>query len=445
MRKEERGLKITAYVLTSLAILIIVFPFLLMFSYSMMDSSAVYRLPPRILPEIPKSVGIVIDYTGSRAGEEELKNEILEDSIASLFVTYFETQKDSVGEVKVYGTMDGKTIFYQRAHTMEMKMISKYTTYQNVAAMNRQTLFYNDRHKKAADAIGYQFDLSGVSEAYAVDKLGKNEWNDTVISYLTDESKNRGIHGSIQSTILGGNAFLMLENFMYYIKVPSYMFPDDPLIEKLSFFAFLFNTLLVILWALITQIGLCSLTAFGISRLVGRKTGKILMFYFLFTLMIPFMCIIMPQLIMMQGIHAVDNYAAMLLPYLYPAAFYIFLFKGFFDRLPQSLFDAANIDGASQWYAFTRICMPLSKPIISVIAINVIVAAWGDFTWYLMAANKPELWTINLALYSISTGMNSEHNLMFGLSVVTIVPVMAVTLIFSKQIKESIANAGIKG
>ena len=89
--------------------------------------------------------------------------------------------------------------------------------------------------------------------------------------------------------------------------------------------------------------------------------------------------------------------------------------------------------------------MPLSKPIISVIAINIIVAAWGDFTWYLMAANKPELWTINLALYSISTGMNSEHNLMFGLSVVTIIPVMAVTLIFSKQIKESLANAGIKG
>ena len=223
------------------------------------------------------------------------------------------------------------------------------------------------------------------------------------------------------------------------------MFPNDPLIKKLSFFAFLFNTLLVIVWALITQIGLCSLTAFGISRLVSRKTSKILMFYFLFTVMIPFMCIIMPQLIMMQKIHAVDNYAAMLLPYLYPAAFYIFLFKGFFDRLPQSLFDAANIDGASQWYAFTRICMPLSKPIISVIAINIIVAAWGDFTWYLMAANKPELWTINLALYSISTGMNSEHNLMFGLSVVTIIPVMAVTLIFSKQIKESLANAGIKG
>ena len=311
--------------------------------------------------------------------------------------------------------------------------------------MNRQTLLYNYRHKKAADAIGYRFDLSGVNEVYAADRLGQNEWNDNIVAYLTDESKNRGINGSIKGTILGRNALLMPENFMYYIRVPSYMFPNDPLIKKLSFFAFLFNTLLVIVWALITQIGLCSLTAFGISRLVSRKTSKILMFYFLFTVMIPFMCIIMPQLIMMQKIHAVDNYAAMLLPYLYPAAFYIFLFKGFFDRLPQSLFDAANIDGASQWYAFTRICMPLSKPIISVIAINIIVAAWGDFTWYLMAANKPELWTINLALYSISTGMNSEHNLMFGLSVVTIIPVMAVTLIFSKQIKESLANAGIKG
>ena len=445
MIKSERGLKTTAYAASAIAILIIICPLFLMISYSMMDSSAIYSLPSRILPQVPKSISIVVDYTGYKADEAELKEKVLEDSIAALFITNFETKKDSIGEIKIYGTMDGNTIFYQRAHTMETKMITKYLTYNDVALMNKQTLYYNDRHKEAADQIGYTFDVLGINESFDADKLGKNDLNDTIISYITDESKNRAINGSIIGTTLDKNAILLLENFVYYVKVPSYMFPDDPIIEKLSFFAFIFNTLLVMVWAAITQVGLCSLTAFAISRLVSRKAAKILMFYFLFTLMIPFMCIVMPQLIMMQNINAVDNYAAMLLPYLYPAAFYIFLFKGFFDRLPQSLFDAANIDGASQWYAFTKICMPLSKPIIAVMTINVIVSAWGDFTWYLMAANKPELWTINLALYSISTGMQSEHNLMFGLSVVTILPVLGITLFFSKQIKESIANAGIKG
>ena len=55
--------------------------------------------------------------------------------------------------------------------------------------------------------------------------------------------------------------------------------------------------------------------------------------------------------------------------------------RGFFDQLPQSLFDAARIDGAGNWYSFVKICMPLSKPIISLIALQTFLANWNDFFW----------------------------------------------------------------
>ena len=133
------------------------------------------------------------------------------------------------------------------------------------------------------------------------------------------------------------------------------------------------------------------------------------MMFFLITMMIPFMCIVLPQMIMMKGIDSLNNYRAMLLPYLYPSAFYIFLFKGFFDQLPQDLLDAARIDGASQFYTFTRICMPLSKSITALLVLNVLVSAWNDFYWYLRAANRTTLWTINLALYNISNNPDEQN------------------------------------
>lgn len=162
-------------------------------------------------------------------------------------------------------------------------------------------------------------------------------------------------------------------------------------------------------------------------------------------MMIPFMCIMLPQMIMMKDIGALNNYQAMLLPYLYPYAFYIFLFKGFFDRLPQDLLDAARIDGASHLYTFTRICMPLSKSIVSVLVLNVLVSAWNDFFWYLQAANRTHLWTINLALYSISVNPATKSNVAMGVSFVTVLPVIILALIFQRQIKESVVSAGIKG
>ena len=55
----------------------------------------------------------------------------------------------------------------------------------------------------------------------------------------------------------------------------------------------------------------------------------------------------------------------LLLPFLYPFGFYVYLYKGFFDQIPGSYFEAASLDGASNFYLYTKICMPLSKAIIS--------------------------------------------------------------------------------
>lgn len=89
--------------------------------------------------------------------------------------------------------------------------------------------------------------------------------------------------------------------------------------------------------------------------------------------------------------------------------------------------------------------MPLSKPIISLIALQTFLANWNDFFWAWLVTEKQSLWTLNVALYNISKNQFIKMNFIMGLSLLSILPVMLLTIIFSSQIKKSIISSGIKG
>jgi ABC-type glycerol-3-phosphate transport system permease component len=89
--------------------------------------------------------------------------------------------------------------------------------------------------------------------------------------------------------------------------------------------------------------------------------------------------------------------------------------------------------------------LPLAKPIIAVIAISTFLGSWNDFMWPWMIAQKQDLWTLNVALYNLSSSNVVKPNLIMGVSAVTILPVILITTIFSEQIKQSIASSGIRG
>ena len=112
--------------------------------------------------------------------------------------------------------------------------------------------------------------------------------------------------------------------------------------------------------------------------------------------------------------------------------------------MPQDLLDAAQIDGAGTFYIYSRISLPLTKATTAVISINVLLSAWNEFFWYFVAANRPNLWTINVALYNLS-GFNTKQNALMGLAFITIVPAIIITLIFSRKIKGALITSGIKG
>ena len=90
--------------------------------------------------------------------------------------------------------------------------------------------------------------------------------------------------------------------------------------------------------------------------------------------------------------------------------------------------------------------MPLSKPIISLIALQTFIGNWNDFFWAWLVTEDQKLWTLNVALYNISNNVATKTKIaLMGLAVVTITPVILLSILFSKQLKQSIVASGVKG
>ncbi len=438
--KSERFLKIVAVTVSLLFAALMLYPLVFAVSSAMKDNSQIYKVPPKLLPGKANSVSFVLDYTGQEfQNAEEMKDQMLKDNVLVMFGTNFKFADQSIMEIHVYGTREGRTLFHSRAHQMKLQMECDYGIYKRTA-IKKEILLHDDRYVRACESIGYEFDEKGIDK---VPEEGlANDFQDQITPVIQEKYTTAG-------TLVGiGNRtknLLSLESFKYYLDMPAYIYPQSERVVKYGFLTFVMNSVIVIGFAMIAQVILCSVCAFVISRQLSQRAGKFVLMFFLGGMMIPFASIMLPQLIMYREMGAYNNYAALLLPFLYPYGFYVYLYKGFFDQIPGSYFEAAALDGAGSWYLYSRICMPLSNPIISLIALQTFIGNWNDFFWAWLVTEDQNLWTLNVALYNISNNAGTKQNALMGLAVVTITPVILLSILFSRQLKQSIAASGVKG
>ena len=438
--KSERFLKIVAVTVSLLFAALMLYPLVFAVSSAMKDNSQIYKVPPKLLPGKANSVSFVLDYTGQEfQNAEEMKDQMLKDNVLVMFGTNFKFADQSIMEIHVYGTREGKTLFHSRAHQMKLQMECDYGIYKRTA-IKKEILLHDDRYVRACESIGYEFDEKGIDK---VPEEGlADDFQDQIAPVIQEKYTTAGTLVSIGNRTKN---LLSLESFKYYLDMPAYIYPQSERVVKYGFLTFVMNSVIVIGFAMIAQVILCSVCAFVISRQLSQRAGKFVLMFFLGGMMIPFASIMLPQLIMYREMGAYNNYAALLLPFLYPYGFYVYLYKGFFDQIPGSYFEAAALDGAGSWYLYSRICMPLSKPIISLIALQTFIGNWNDFFWAWLVTEDQNMWTLNVALYNISNNAGTKQNALMGLAVVTITPVILLSILFSRQLKQSIAASGVKG
>ncbi len=189
------------------------------------------------------------------------------------------------------------------------------------------------------------------------------------------------------------------------------------------------NTIILVVLSVGGALLVNPLAAYALSRFKLRTTYHILLFC-LATIAFPAEVTMIPVFLQMKEFHLLNTFGALVLPAL-ANGFSIFLLKGFFDSLPKELYEAAELDGASEWTMFWQITMNLSRPILAVIALGAFTAAYGTFFYALILAPNPKMWTIMVYIFQLRSTV--DYPVVYASLIITAIPTLLV-FIFCQNI-----------
>ena len=209
---------------------------------------------------------------------------------------------------------------------------------------------------------------------------------------------------------------------------------------------FAVNSFVVTTGVVFFQLTLCSLAAFGFSRLNfrGRDT---LFFVFLLTMMIPAQVLIVPLFTIVQKLGWLDTYQGLIIPYAYlSTAFGTFLLRQFFVSIPKSLDEAARLDGCSDWGIFWHVILPSAKPALATLAAFGFIWTWTDFYWPLLSTSSVEMRTLEVGLSVFKDAYSGERwPLQMTAAVIVLTPVLIVFLAMQRFFVRGMVLSGLKG
>ena len=188
-----------------------------------------------------------------------------------------------------------------------------------------------------------------------------------------------------------------------------------------------------------------SMAAFAIGRMRWKLSG-VVMTYFLTGMMIPVHCILIPVFTRFSKMHLTNSQIGLILPYLtLSLPITIFIMTGFFQSLPNELFESACIDGCSIYRSFTHIALPLSKTGLFVTGLMTFVANWNELLLAMVFISDDSKKTLPVSLSKFVGPYNTNYSQMFAAIVIAIIPTIIVYCMFSNQIVEGLTAGAVKG
>jgi multiple sugar transport system permease protein len=213
-----------------------------------------------------------------------------------------------------------------------------------------------------------------------------------------------------------------------------------------SFTVYLANSATIAVCVVIGNIASCSLAAYAFARL-DFAFRKIWFGLMLGTLMLPFQATMIPQYTIFYKLNWINTFLPLVVPQLLACdAFFIFLMVQFIRGIPRELDEAAAIDGAGHARVFFSVILPLLRPALLTTGVLTFIWTFNDFLRQLVYLSDKSRYTVPLGLNSfIDRASGSSYGGMLAMSVVTLVPTVAVFLICQKRLVDGVANSGIKG
>jgi len=162
------------------------------------------------------------------------------------------------------------------------------------------------------------------------------------------------------------------------------------------------------------------------------------------TMMIPGMVLLIPQYQILNAMHLINTYGAIIVPSLTSASS-IFLMTQFFRAIPKDLDEAAWIDGAGIWTTYWRVILPLAKPALITVALFAFQGMWNNFLGPLVFLNTPEMFPLTVGLSFLKGQYGTFYNVVLAGSMFNTLPMVLMFLIFSRFYVQGATYSGVKG
>jgi multiple sugar transport system permease protein len=196
--------------------------------------------------------------------------------------------------------------------------------------------------------------------------------------------------------------------------------------------------------ATVVSVFVCALAGYGFAKF--RFAGKRPLFNVMFSsLSVPFAVILVPLFVILVKTGLGSPWFALIVPWVAPA-FGIFMMQQYIvQSVPDSVLEAARIDGAGEFGIFLRIVLPLLRPSLGALAVWTFLQSYNSFLWPLVLVTDSSQYTLPLGLQTLFVSENRQYDLVMAGAVLAVVPAVALFVVLRKQLLEGLSTGAVKG
>ena len=236
-----------------------------------------------------------------------------------------------------------------------------------------------------------------------------------------------------------------------------YVFPKKLMFENYvevwesnNFQKYTINSI-IISFVIVTGVLCTSIPAAYAFAKIEFPFRDIIFYGLLISLMIPEIIALLPHLLIIRGDifplpfgpSWMNTLQGLTVPF-FGNVFLIFLLRQYFKKIPNELWDAARMDGATHLFFLRKVVIPMSMPIIVTVALFAFILAWNSFAWPLLILTKDDWFPVTVSIYSFIREVGANYNLLMAASLISIAPVLLLYFFTQRLFLESISNFGLK-
>jgi len=214
-------------------------------------------------------------------------------------------------------------------------------------------------------------------------------------------------------------------------------------LAAIPYFKYMGNTAFITFVSICGQLLVTPMVAYSLAK-IKWKGADIISGLVMATMMVPITVTMVPMYKIYSMLGLTNTYVPLILPAFFGKAFYIVIARQFFAGIPNSLLEAAKIDGASEFQRFYKIALPLCKSVMTTIGIYAFLDAWSDYLYPLIFITKPDRYTLSLGLQQYMSEYSVDWARLMAAAVVFVLPVIICFAVFQKNFVEGIATSGLK-